>query len=143
MKDNRRKTAAGATAKKSSAFRKPLEKKKMELLDNLGYTRFDTIAKMGRVAEEDQAQLSHEEFISLQRNSMDYEMLRLVQAALDRIDRGEYGICQDCEEPIADRRLDAIPWAQCCVRCQENHSHVDGGLIGRSVQAGAGAQTGW
>jgi RNA polymerase-binding transcription factor len=31
----------------------------------------------------------------------------------------EYGICTQCERPIAVRRLQTIPWASCCVRCQE------------------------
>jgi hypothetical protein len=50
--------------------------RRQELTGNLKETKFDTLAKMGRVAEDDQAQMSHEEFISLQRNSMDYQALR-------------------------------------------------------------------
>jgi DnaK suppressor protein len=81
--------------------------------------KFDTIASMGRVAEEDQAQLSHEEFISLQRNSWDYEQLRLVEEALDRLHSGDYGVCQRCERPIPSKRLAAVPYARYCVPCQE------------------------
>jgi|SRR5579859_4254882 len=42
-----------------------------------------------------------------------------IDAALDRLERGEYGTCIDCEEGIAPRRLAAIPWAARCVPCQE------------------------
>ena len=32
---------------------------------------------------------------------------------------GEYGICQQCLEPIAEKRLAAVPWAARCMRCEE------------------------
>ena len=81
--------------------------------------KFDTIAKMGRVAEEDQAQMSHDEFVSLHLNSLDYGQLRLIEEALDRLHAGDYGICLSCEEPIPTKRLHALPWARYCVSCQE------------------------
>jgi DnaK suppressor protein len=47
--------------------------------------------------------------------------LTQVRHALATLDRGEYGICDDCAEPISPRRLDAIPWTRVCVKCQEVH----------------------
>jgi DnaK suppressor protein len=111
--------------RKTEEYRKLLLARKAELTGNLEDVRFDTIARMGRVAEEDQAQLSHEEFISLRRNSMDYSALRQVQSALDRLESGDYGICQECEEPISEKRLKAIPWAQYCVQCQDRVHESD------------------
>lgn len=52
---------------------------------------------------------------------------RAVTQALARINRGEYGICQECDEPIPARRLEAIPWAECCVACQERREREMGG----------------
>ena len=92
--------------------------KREKVLAGLGI-KFDTMAKMGRVAEEDQAQMSHDEFVSLHINSLDYVQLRLIEEALDRIQSGDYGICLSCEEPIPDKRLQALPWARYCVSCQE------------------------
>ena len=46
-------------------------------------------------------------------------LLRQVQAALQRYDHGEYGICMECEEQINEKRLRALPWASHCVQCQE------------------------
>ena len=100
-------------------FRNSLLARRQELTGNLEDTKFDTLAKMGRVAEDDQAQMSHEEFISLKRNSMDYQALRQVNAAIERINTGEYGICASCEETISEKRLKAIPWAKYCVSCQD------------------------
>ncbi len=45
--------------------------------------------------------------------------LTQVDAALMAIELGLYGICVECDEPISSRRLQAIPWALHCVRCQE------------------------
>jgi DnaK suppressor protein len=41
-----------------------------------------------------------------------------VQTALARIEDGSYGLCEQCEEEISAKRLDAIPWARLCVACQ-------------------------
>jgi DnaK suppressor protein len=99
-------------------YRQLLIDRRREVVSAMG-GKFDTIAKMGRVAEDDQAQLSHDEFISLRMNSLDYDQLRLVEEALDRLDTGDYGICLACEEPIAAKRLRAVSWARYCVRCQD------------------------
>ena len=99
-------------------FQKMLLEKRAKVLAGLG-VKFDTMASMGRVAEEDQAQISHDEFISLHLNSLDYVQLRLVEEALDRVRSGDYGICLACEQPIPAKRLHALPWARYCVPCQE------------------------
>jgi DnaK suppressor protein len=39
-----------------------------------------------------------------------------IERALEKLDEGTYGVCDDCGEPIAPERLDAIPWAAVCVR---------------------------
>jgi DnaK suppressor protein len=99
-------------------YRQQLMDKRTDVLATLGI-KFDTLARMGRVNEEDQAQLTHDEFVSLHLNSMDYTQLRLVDEALDRLTSGDYGICLGCEEPIPPKRLRALPWARYCVPCQE------------------------
>jgi DnaK suppressor protein len=45
--------------------------------------------------------------------------LRQIDAALKRIDDGEFGTCLECEGPISPKRLAAVPWATYCLRCQE------------------------
>ena len=99
-------------------YRQMLLDRRREVVSAMG-GKFDTLAKMGRVADDDQAQLSHDEFVSLRLNSLDYEQLRLVEQALDRLDAGDYGICLACEEPIPAKRLRAVSWARYCVKCQD------------------------
>ena len=45
--------------------------------------------------------------------------LREVEAALERIREGSYGICLDCGGPVGEARLKAYPTAKRCVECQE------------------------
>jgi len=47
------------------------------------------------------------------------KLLREISDALHRIDSEIYGICMECEEPISPKRLEAVPWARYCVKCQE------------------------
>src|SRR5438105_4380265 len=91
--------------------RQQLLQKRADVLATLGI-KFDTLARMGRITEEDQAQLTHDEFVSLHLNSLDYLQLRLVDEALDRLNAGDCGICLACEEPIPAKRLRALPWAR-------------------------------
>ncbi len=66
---------------------------------------------------------SHEEWIFLNRNSLDISLLRQIQEALTRIDDQTYGICQECEVPISTKRLEAVPWATYCLHCQDRHGN--------------------
>ena len=100
-------------------YRRMLVEKRREAIAGLGM-KFDALARMGRVAEDDQAQISHDEFVSLRLNSLDYAQLRMVEEALDRMDSGDYGTCLCCEEPIPAKRLQVLPWARYCVKCQES-----------------------
>src|SRR5690349_627960 len=113
-----RKTKAQQEKNPNGVYEHMLLQKREQVMAGLGI-KFDTIAKMGRVAEEDQAQMSHDEFVSLHLNGLDYIQLRLVEEALDRIRSGDYGVCLSCEEPIPAKRLHALPWARYCVTCQE------------------------
>ena len=105
------------------SYRRMLLEKRAAVLINLG-VRFDTIAAMGRVGEEDQAQISHDEYISLSLNSLGHEQLGMVEEALDRIKVGDYGTCLACGDPIPGKRLNVIPWARYCVPCQDRRAET-------------------
>jgi DnaK suppressor protein len=48
-----------------------------------------------------------------------------VDAALAGLKEGSHGDCAECGEPIASKRLQAIPWASHCIRCQERLDRRD------------------
>jgi DnaK suppressor protein len=49
----------------------------------------------------------------------DAKILQAIDEALMRIEKGNFGICKDCGEPIAEARLNAIPWTRVCISCKE------------------------
>ena len=51
--------------------------------------------------------------------------LKLIDRALEDIDAGRYGICGECEEPIAPKRLKALPFATRCVECQAKSERLE------------------
>ncbi len=48
----------------------------------------------------------------------DEQVLRQIDAALQRLDDGTYGTCRTCGKPIGDDRLEARPWADQCIDCR-------------------------
>lgn len=57
--------------------------------------------------------------ISLQLTSKEFDILRQIERALEKIDEGTYGICDISGEEIPVKRLDAIPYAVMTVKAQE------------------------
>ena len=98
--------------------RNALLKSRAEILASLGINQQD-LSKSEHVSDDDQAKLIHDQWISLSLNRLEYQKLRLVNEALDRTAAGDYGVCPNCDESIAQKRLQAIPWAKHCVSCQE------------------------
>ncbi len=42
-----------------------------------------------------------------------------VEHALAKMDRGSYGTCERCHQPIAIERLETLPWARLCISCKQ------------------------
>jgi len=57
--------------------------------------------------------------LSYQLTAGERDMLRRIDDALDRIEKGQYGDCQECGKKVQTGRLDAVPWARHCIECQE------------------------
>jgi DnaK suppressor protein len=106
---------------KFAAYRKALEAKADELRASMSAQKAaQVVSRLDCPSDEgDLSQQHHEEWIFLNRNTIDVKLLREISAALHRIETGSYGVCAQCEEPISAKRLDAVPWARYCVACQE------------------------
>lgn len=46
------------------------------------------------------------------------ETLVEINEALDRLDAGQYNVCEECKQEIGERRLEVQPWAKLCVKCK-------------------------
>jgi DnaK suppressor protein len=102
-------------------YRKALEKKAEEVRTSMSAQKAaQVVARLDCPSDEgDLSQQHHEEWIFLNRNTIDMKLLREIGDALRRYEHGTYGVCAECEEPISSKRLDAVPWARYCVTCQE------------------------
>jgi DnaK suppressor protein len=67
----------------------------------------------------DEIQQNANRTLALYSLTQNWETASLVQEALERVERGTYGVCQECDEEISPKRLAALPWAKYCIRCQE------------------------
>ena len=102
-------------------YRQVLEEKAEEVRRSMSAQKAaQVVARLDVPSDEgDLSQQHHEEWIFLNRNTIDMKLLREVSDALHRIDHDHYGICLECDEPISFKRLEAVPWARYCVTCQE------------------------
>jgi DnaK suppressor protein len=66
----------------------------------------------------DDIQRTGDRELALTERSQAWKTSQGVSAALGRIADGTYGVCMDCGEPINERRLIALPWAEHCIVCQ-------------------------
>jgi DnaK suppressor protein len=116
------KPASVATRRKERAhFRELLLKKRQDLMRAYAISKGDSQAELDNGTEDyvDYAVNSYAREFLLSLTELDRKHLLLVEEALNRIDRGEYGYCQQCAEDINVKRLEVQPWARHCVRCQE------------------------
>ncbi len=103
-----------------ASFKKRLLEKHQQLADGVGRTALyvkdqedDSIKDLG-----DQANTAYTREFFFELGNGDRRLLRDVVAALQKIDNGSFGDCERCGETIADKRLEALPFARYCIGCQ-------------------------
>ena len=104
-----------------SPFKESLLRKRGEILSTGGgvkplHATMDTNTRQGDLA--DQASGNNEVHIQLKLKQTDAKILQAIEEALERIQKATYGVCRDCGEPIAEARLNAIPWTRVCITCK-------------------------
>ena len=67
----------------------------------------------------DETQSASERDLAIGNVDRESTLLRNVRDALGRLHDGSFGTCIDCESDISAKRLQAVPWALRCIRCQE------------------------
>lgn len=109
-------------------FRGILEEERQRVMDAINYLHEETPGSLEDETEEivgnsdnhlgdtATATLDREIDYSLEENSE--QVLRAIDAALQRIEDGTYGICETCGQPISEERLEAIPYATQCIDCR-------------------------
>jgi RNA polymerase-binding transcription factor len=71
----------------------------------------------------DWARADSEAELQIQRRQADAHLMRAIEDALARINRGLFGVCEVCKQRISKARLEAVPWTRVCRDCKEGSSH--------------------
>jgi DnaK suppressor protein len=115
-KKTRKSAKSGFAALKAS-----LETQRQEILD-----MYEHDLKVGQEMSDegaedlvDRANSAYNREFMLSLSGSELEILKEIEEALERIDSGAYGVCAACQEKIAHKRLQAVPWARYCIDCQE------------------------
>jgi RNA polymerase-binding transcription factor len=108
-----------------AALKEELLRKRGEIMALSTGTRplpasMDVNSRQGDLA--DQASGNNEVHIQLKLKQTDAKILQAIEEALFRLEKGTYGVCRDCGEPIAAARLHAIPWTRVCITCKEKQN---------------------
>jgi DnaK suppressor protein len=73
----------------------------------------------------DRASLETERAIELRTRDRERKLIAKIDAALMRIEEGDYGFCEESDEPIGLRRLEARPIATLSLEAQERHERME------------------
>jgi DnaK suppressor protein len=66
----------------------------------------------------DLAESAYEQEMAYMMKSRDAEELKVLNEAIEKIESGEYGVCEDCGKMVGEKRLEAMPFVKFCVECQ-------------------------
>ncbi|HZE37058.1 MAG TPA: TraR/DksA family transcriptional regulator [Candidatus Eisenbacteria bacterium] len=101
-------------------FKKKLEEKHRQLVEGVGKTVLyakgpedDSTKDLG-----DQAATSYNREFLFELSNSDRRLLKEVGSALQKLEEGNFGDCERCGEAIAEKRLEALPFARYCIECQ-------------------------
>jgi DnaK suppressor protein len=112
-------------AKTLSKFRKVLLEEKQRLLNNSRVSVINelTLSQDDLPDETDLAASEVNQNLIFKLRDRERQLLIKIDEALARMDEGTFGSCQECEEPIEPRRLEARPVSTLCIACKEREEH--------------------
>ena len=119
----------GMNKKEAKVYFDLLLKKKQELLKGIAHIANDALKTSQRDAAgdlsayglhmADVATDNYEREFMLGLADNEQKLLNRINAALEKIEEGSFGLCELCEKKIAKARLKVVPYAELCVPCQE------------------------
>lgn len=108
-----------------AVLRKMLEERRTEIQEKLRAIRAEIPSYQDEVRD------SEEQSVTDFAQEMDFALMEMkaqtlirIDEALQRVDQGTYGTCDECGEEIAEARLSAVPFALLCRDCQEREETV-------------------
>src|SRR5262249_29531369 len=107
---------------KHPAIRQKLTERHAEIRSHLARISSDANKPLDADFEEQAIERENDEVFAALDSSLRAEMAQ-IERTFARLDKGEYGICEGCGNPIAPKRLEALPYANRCVACEEKAGH--------------------
>ena len=101
-------------------YKKVLLNKREELLESIRRNPFreDGLeARKGDLA--DLSDRNSNNVISIHLKETESKLIRAIDEAILRLEKGNYGICTKCGKKISRGRLEAVPWTRLCISCKE------------------------
>jgi DnaK suppressor protein len=107
--------------KELNAYGKKLLEKKAEIGHKLSEAYNESKEMETNIAQDlvDKAETSYTKEFLLSLSDTERKQLQMIDGALGRIEKCNYGVCQMCGAQISKKRLDAVPWAPYCIDCQQ------------------------
>jgi DnaK suppressor protein len=116
-----------------------VEKKKLDHFKQLLLKHRQQILNVGLLNKSDDLHVSEEDLsdetdlatsliqqqLSCAIREREFSKLRKIDAALDRVNEGSYGHCDECEEEIGAKRLENQPWADLCIQHAEDREREE------------------
>lgn len=114
--------AKALTKRDLKKFRELLETKRKAVLDRARKTLTEdmTLDPNDLPDEMDLASSEYLQSFEFRLRGREKYHLAKLERALKKIDQGIFGICEECEEPISKKRLEARPETGLCIRCKED-----------------------
>jgi len=115
-------TTKALNKKELKRFRELLESKRKAVLENAKKTLTDNMV-LDPSDLPDEMDLASSEYLQsfeFRLRGREKSHLAKLDLALKKIDDGSFGICVECGDPIAKKRLEARPETQLCIRCKED-----------------------
>ena len=113
------------------AYKKKLLELKQQILND-SYTRDTEDLKISTDDLADEADIAASvinQQVSFGLRDRNFAKLRQIEDALYRVNSGTYGLCEECEEPIAEKRLERQPFATICITHAEELEREQRGRI--------------
>ena len=121
------KAQEGMKKKDLKRFREILLEKREEIITNAKKTLADdmTLDTDDLADEMDLASSEYLQSFTFRLRGREKTFLTKIDHALAKIDEGTFGICEECDESIHPKRLEARPETTLCIRCKEDQERIE------------------
>ncbi len=108
-------------------FREILEQKRQTVIQRARETMAqDMTLDVNELPDEmDLASTEYMQSFTFRLRGRERFFLQKIEKALKKLDEGEFGVCESCEEPISVKRLEARPETELCIRCKEDEERLE------------------